>query len=141
MNGERRMSLSNNIAAAARKYPLMIAVMAGTSFSAMPSPLKAEETYHGHGHSELHHWYRRLMRPDFPSYRCCNDQDCRPTRARWNKGHWEAQKDGRWIRIPNEKISREQSIDSRPHICAPPTSHPKFHADYVFCFVKPGPGS
>ena len=116
---------------------LLIVVIGVVLFSI---PVKAHEGQHKDGHSVLHHWYKQLMRPDAPHSSCCNDQDCRPTQARWVNDHWEAQKDGRWVSIPNYKVNREESFDSQAHICAPPTNYQSYHKDFVFCFIKPGPG-
>ena len=105
----------------------------------MPARADTTHGHHSHGHDQLHQWYSTLMRPDFPSSSCCNDKDCRPTQTRWNGTQWEAMKDGRWIRIPDEKIILNRtSIDSQAHICAPPASSPFYSKDYIFCFVPGG---
>jgi hypothetical protein len=105
----------------------------------MPAKADTTHSHHGHGHDQLHQWYSTLMRPDFPGSSCCNDKDCRPTQSRWNGSQWEAMKDGRWITVPNEKvIVNRTSIDTRAHMCAPPSSHRSYGADYVFCLVPGG---
>ena len=94
--------------------------------------------YHNqHHHSQLHHWYEGLMRPDHPAWSCCNKNDCTPTQAKLVEGRWHALKAGRWIAIPNAKINAEESLDSQAHICYTPGS---ITNDDVLCFVKPGSG-
>lgn len=103
----------------------------------------SHDGHHGVGHdhdTRLGQWHRTLMRPDIPHSSCCNDKDCRPTHARLAGGIWQAQKDGKWIDVPASKINREESHDSQAHTCAPPASNPTYPANFVFCFVKPGPG-
>ena len=96
---------------------------------------------HGHGHDKLHHWYSQLKRPDMPNSSCCNNQDCRPTQARQlADGTWEALKDGRWLKIPPNKVNKEESFDTSAHICAPRPDWEAYDQDFVFCFVKPGAG-
>src|SRR5829696_7546081 len=57
---------------------------------------EAQTGRYSHGHSKYHHAYKGLMRPDAPTSSCCNDNDCRPTDAKFNvaTGNWEAVKDG-----------------------------------------------
>lgn len=101
----------------------------------------AQHGHHGVGHDKLHHWYSQLMRPDMPASSCCSNQDCYPTQARQlSDGTWEAIKNGRWIRVPNDKINREESYDTQAHICAPKGVNEAYPSDFVFCFVKPGAG-
>lgn len=100
--------------------------------------------HHGVDHGKLHHWYRKLMRPDMPKVGCCNDQDCRPTQARkLPDGKWEAMRDGRWVTIPAEKVNSEESYDSQAHLCAPLqewVAKGSYSPEFIFCFVPPGIG-
>ena len=88
-----------------------------------------------HHHGKLHHWYEKLMRPDNPSWSCCNKNDCTPTRAQLVDGVWWALKAGRWIQIPATKINKDDSYDSQAHICWLPSTEKD---DSVLCFVIPG---
>lgn len=124
---------------ASATFARTIAIAFGLSLFQAPAHSEGQG-FHGHGHDKLHHWYSQLMRPDFPSSSCCNKEDCRPTEARWTGHNWEAQKDGRWVSVPNEKVNREESYDSQAHICAPAKSSTAYAPDYIFCFVKPGAG-
>jgi len=95
-------------------------------------------------HHQLHHWYKKLMRPDQPGTSCCSKEDCVPTRAELRDGEWWAMRNGVWVKIPPEKINAEDSYDTSAHICFPPPH--KTHGLYgyepgrIFCFVKPGIG-
>jgi len=106
----------------------------------------AQTGRHGHAHSKYHHAYEGLMRPDAPTSSCCNDNDCRPTEAKFNAatGNWEAVMDGRWITIPKNKIvdgDVPAELASEAHLCAPPPGWPGYGKDDVFCFIRPNGGS
>lgn len=97
--------------------------------SAEPHP---PQGFHGHGHDELHHWYRTLR--DWKGRPCCNGQDCRPTQARYRKGRIEVLVDGQWTRVPKHKILPNSSPDMRAHVCSPgPRSN--YPRGFVFCVV------
>src|SRR4051794_34123287 len=66
-------------------------------------------------------FYSKLMRPDTKTS-CCNLADCRPTEIRSVDDHYEVKKDGRWIRVPAEKIVKVVAPDGGAHICAPPST-------------------
>jgi hypothetical protein len=105
---------------------------------------RAETGNHGIGHARHHNWYKGLTRPDTKGS-CCDDQDCRPTRARFNAttGNWEAVKDGRWITIPPSKIidgDVPQEAAGEAHLCAPPPTWTQYGPDEVFCFIRPSGG-
>lgn len=92
---------------------------------------------HTQSHDKLHHWYRQLMRPDMQPKKmsCCNDEDCTATQAELRGGKWWAMRGNRWVEIPENKINTEESYDTSAHIC-----YPKWDAETIFCFVKPGAG-
>ena len=109
--------------------PLMVSLWTGA---------EAQTGRYGHSHSKYHHAYKGLMRPDAPTSSCCNENDCRPTDARFNAatGNWEAVKDGKWITIP-----KPAALASEAHLCAPPLTWPGYGQDEVFCFIRPNGGS
>ncbi len=73
---------------------------------------------HGHGHDQLHHWYKSLTQsPDGAS--CCSDADCRPTRIRARDDAIEVMVDGEWTVVPPSKILRVTPPDLNTHVCAP----------------------
>lgn len=83
---------------------------------------------HGYGHEKMHPVYK-----DWKSnqgFSCCNDADCRPTRAfMGDDGLWRAFADGRWIVIPADRLLHMTSPDGRSHICMPPDGF------IPYCFV------
>jgi len=108
----------------------------------MPTAAEAETGRNHHGHSKYHHAYKGLMRPDAPTSSCCNENDCRPTAAKFNAitGNWEAIKDGRWVTIPKNKIvdgDVPAELASEAHLCAPPPTWPGYGKDDVFCLYSP----
>ncbi len=82
---------------------------------------------HGDGHAEHHDQYEQWKQPDNGAS-CCNNADCRPTRARMtDRETWEAWNGYRWIPIPPLKVLRMQSPDGRSHLCESNGA--------VFCFL------
>jgi hypothetical protein len=103
----------------------------------LPLPIAAEEGDHGHGHDAWHaEFYSKLMRPDTKTS-CCNLADCRPTEIRSVGDHYEVKKDGRWIRVPTDKIVKVTAPDGGAHICAPPSASASWGPDDVFCIIMP----
>ena len=108
-----------------------------STLSFLASPAIAAEGDHGDLHDMWHgEFYSHLMRPDTKTS-CCNLADCRPTEIRSAGDHYEVKKDGRWIRVPPEKIVKVTPPDGGAHICAPPSSSPVWEPDTVFCIVMP----
>jgi hypothetical protein len=100
-------------------------------------PAATQEGYHGHGHDKWHaEFYSKLMRPDTKTP-CCNLADCRPTEIRARDDHYEVKKDGRWIRVPPDKIVKVVAPDGGAHICAPPSESTSWDPDYVYCIIMP----
>jgi len=111
---------------------LLVALLLG-----LAAPATAQEGRHGQGHDKWHaDFYSKLMRPDTKTS-CCNLADCRPTEVRSVGDHYEVMKDGRWIRVPSDKIVKDHAPDGGAHICAPPSYGTSFEPDYVFCVVLP----
>lgn len=49
---------------------------------------------------------------------CCNDQDCKPVRARANiDGVWQVWHEGRWLDVQPRSILSIPSPDGRSHAC------------------------
>jgi len=81
-------------------------------------------------------FYRGWYMPDDPTKSCCNKADCYPTEVRIEGDAIFARRreDGRFIRIPPQKVERHRdNPDGRNHLCAPPplSIYPN---DTVFCF-------
>jgi len=50
---------------------------------------------------------------------CCNDNDCRPTRARVTEdGFWEAWDGKEWLTVPQSRVLPFTAPDGRSHLCA-----------------------
>ena len=94
----------------------------------------AQDGHHGMGHAEHHDWYKTLMSPQSGAS-CCDNRDCRPTRAYLDdEGTWRALLDGRWIAVPREKVLRTKAPDGNSHICAN-------EFGMIYCFVGGVPKS
>jgi hypothetical protein len=92
----------------------------------------AQSGSHGDGHAEHHDLYKSWRMPG-TNVSCCNESDCRPTRATQDMdGNWRALVDGRWIDVPASRVLDLPSPDGRSHICAAEG------AEVPYCFV-PGP--
>jgi hypothetical protein len=115
---------------------VVLGIVLALAFST-PAPAAEHDGRHGHDHDRWHgEFYSTLMRPDTKTS-CCNLADCRPTEVRSSNDHYEIKKDGRWIRVPLDKIVKTAAPDGGAHICAPPTESTAWDPDYVFCVVMP----
>lgn len=86
----------------------------------------AQSGRHGDGHAEHHGEYQNWKQPNGLS--CCNDQDCRPTRAYLTDDGWRAWNGQRWLLVPPERVlPTDFAGDGRSHICEA--------RDRVFCFT------
>ena len=97
-------------------------------------PALAQDGHHGMGHAEHHDWYKTLVSPQSGAS-CCDNKDCRPTRAYLDDdGRWRAMLDGGWVVVPREKVLKTKAPDGNSHICA---------NDFgmIFCFVGGVPKS
>lgn len=94
----------------------------------------AQSGNHGDGHAEHHADYRQWQ--DRRGYGCCDDQDCRPTRAYVDEyGRWRAMVDGGWMVVPPDAVLPIPSPDGRSHVChTPGAREPR-------CFVPGEPRS
>ena len=115
----------------------IVKMLLAATLLAGAAPARAEQGEHGAGHDAWHaEFYSKLMRPDTKTS-CCNLADCRPTEIRSVEDHYEVKKDGRWIRVPADKIVKVAPPDGGAHICAPPTSSKVWGPDDVFCIIMP----
>lgn len=74
---------------------------------------------HGDGHTEQHADY--LQWKDRRGYGCCDNRDCRPTRAYVDEaGRWRALADGVWLVVPPDAVLAIPSPDGRSHVCHTP---------------------
>jgi hypothetical protein len=105
------------------------------------SQARAQDHNHPAADAAIHElFYSTWMMPDHPQISCCNRQDCYPTEVRFRDGFWEARRreDGRYIRVPWEKVEqRRDNPDGRNHVCMPPPNR-SYRDEEVFCFALGG---
>ena len=106
---------------------LAILVIFGVARSAAGQDVKG---FHGDGHDLLHYWYKTLRQPG-TGYSCCNNEDCRPTRARIRGQMVEVLVDGEWTFVPPSTILQQSAPDLNTHVCAPKIGRPR----PIFCVV------
>ena len=90
---------------------------------------------HGEGHAEMHEIYKAWHPPDNPKASCCNNADCRPTRAYVDdNGTWRVWNGLLWLVVPPERIlPTDFAADGRSHLCE--------NAGYIYCFTPAPPRS
>ena len=87
----------------------------------------------GDGHAQLHHLYRNWHAPTNPSLSCCNDGDCRPTRAKQDeRGNWLAWNGHKWLEVPQRALlPSDIAGDGRSHLCE--------RQEFIYCFTPAEP--
>jgi|SRR5215470_8652788 len=105
--------------------------LATASLLALGLSAFAQSGEHGDGHAEMHDIYKHWQRPGHPGATCCNNADCRPTRAFVDgEGHWRAWNGSAWLLVPQERVlPSDYAGDGRSHLCE--------KAGFVYCF-SPG---
>lgn len=88
------------------------------------------EGYYGVGHEDWHDIYSKLHNQK--GTHCCNNNDCRPTVAKFENGKWYAKVQGVWMYMePSRNVQEyKYSWSDTPHVCVSPDM-------YIFCFVPP----
>jgi hypothetical protein len=83
---------------------------------------------HGDGHAQMHGTYKNWTPPNNPKTSCCNDSDCRPTRAYLgDDGLWRAWNGYQWLTVPRERVlPTDLAGDGRNHICE--------KQEFIYCF-------
>ena len=86
---------------------------------------------HGDGHAQMHNIYKDWHPPLNPKTSCCNNSDCRPTRAFVDDtGQWRAWNGIAWLPVPSERVLPEDYAgDGRSHLCE--------KEGFIYCF-SPG---
>jgi hypothetical protein len=79
--------------------------------------------------ANAHDIYHQWRKPDNPGVSCCNDNDCRPTRAYMgDDGFWRAWDGAKWLTVPKEVVlPTDYGQDGRSHLC-------EAHG-YIYCFT------
>ena len=76
-----------------------------------------------------HDPYTNWRKPDNPGVSCCNNTDCRPTRAYMgDDGLWRAWDGAKWLTVPREVVlPTDYANDGRSHLCE--------QGGYIYCFT------
>lgn len=95
-----------------------------------------QEGQFGQGHADMHEFYKDLAQPGSLAGSCCSDRDCRATQWRLRGAFVEAKLNGKWCKMPADKILPVSAPDGQAHVC---TSETMQGADpctaTVFCVV------
>ena len=89
----------------------------------------AQSGHHGDGHAKGHDIYKHWSPPNNPNTSCCNDSDCRPTRAYLDgEGRWRAWNGNLWLIVPQERVlPPDLAGDGRSHLCE--------KEQFIYCFT------
>jgi hypothetical protein len=89
----------------------------------------AQSGHHGDGHAEGHDIYKRWTPPKNPNTSCCNNADCRPTRAYVDdEGRWRAWNGAMWLIVPPDRVlPPDFAGDGRSHLCE--------MEQFIYCFT------
>jgi hypothetical protein len=115
---------------------LLLLLLAATGASrAFGQDSADREGQHGVGHAGMHDLYKAWHPPDNPKTSCCNNADCRPTRAYVDEnGVWRAWDGPFWRVVPPEKTLPDNFAgDGRSHLCE--------NAGHIYCFTPGEPQS
>lgn len=110
---------------------LGVVLAAGMAAGFVAGRAWAQSGLPGDGHAEMHDRYKRWHPPGNPQTSCCNNADCRPTRAFLDpEGNWRAWNGTEWLRVPWERVlPTDFAGDGRSHLCE--------NGSFIYCF-SPG---
>jgi hypothetical protein len=105
-----------------------LVLFAETAF-AQNSGLADDSGRPGDGHTQMHDIYKHWSPPRNPGTSCCNDSDCRPTRAFVDEeGHWRAWNGTLWLQVPPDRVlPSDYAGDGRSHLCE--------KEQFIYCFT------
>jgi hypothetical protein len=108
---------------------LAFVVLFGQTSFAQSSESADHSGRHGDGHSQMHDIYKHWHPPNNPKTSCCNDSDCRPTRAFVDgEGNWRAWNGALWLLVPQERVlPPDYAGDGRSHLCE--------KEQFIYCFT------
>ena len=119
----------------------LIAVSIVLLLFALWSPGARAQEHHGHppeDHAIHEKFYKNWMQPDNRSVSCCHDEDCKPSEARRENGHWIARQigdEGSWTIVPASKVEYDRDTpDGRSHMCGRRYGFNNNEFS-VFCFI------
>ncbi len=109
----------------------MAGVIAFALLLSLASPASAQDYSgrHGDGHAEMHDIYKLWTPPQNPNTSCCDNSDCRPTRAFVDtEGHWRAWNGVLWLQVPQDRVlPPNHAGDGRSHLCE--------KEQFIYCFA------
>jgi hypothetical protein len=125
-----------------RVYVVLMVLIAAGMMPISRSQAQADCEYgaFGCGHAEQHHQYLE-WKPSTGKGSCCNGEDCRPVKARFeDDGSWSVwiPEFRRWVPVPAFAVGEPDRFgDGRSHVCStkPVPTLPVFH---IFCFSPTG---
>lgn len=90
---------------------------------------------HGDGHAQMHDIYRHWHPPLNANTSCCDNSDCRPTRAFVDEeGYWRAWNGKAWLQVPQDRVLPDNYAgDGRSHLCE--------KEQFIYCFTPGQPRS
>lgn len=85
--------------------------------------------------ARAHDPYSQWKAPNNPNVSCCNNEDCRPTRAYLgDDGLWRAWNGKEWLTVPPDRmLPTDYAKDGRSHLCE--------KMGYIYCFSGAEPKS
>lgn len=130
--GDWCINRASHMAAAAHRWPLVLAVVASTAVAA-PPPVGSEDWEIMAPHAE---WVRGLR--SIYNVPCCDSSDCRPVEARATNNGWQVrwrpgQLEGapiEWTDVPEEAVLARENPVGVPVAC--------WFGGRVACFVPGG---
>jgi len=113
----------------ARRVMLLLLIGCAEALAQSGHPFDDAQGRHGDGHAEMHDIYKGWHPPGNPFTSCCNDADCRPTRAFVDDdGRWRAWNGSGWLIVPQERVlPADHAGDGRSHLCE--------REGFVYCFT------
>ena len=106
-----------------------LVLFAGTAFAQSTGRPADYSGRPGDGHTQMHDIYKHWSPPNNPKTSCCNDSDCRPTRAFVDEeGRWRAWNGTLWLVVPQDRVlPPDFAGDGRSHLCE--------KEQFIYCFA------
>ncbi len=114
------------------------------SAKAQDCPEGAYGCNHAQDHEQFKTWHREEHTDSdgitHPGMSCCNEHDCRPTRAYQDQeGNWHAWLGRRWAKVPPEAMLKTDILGTgRSYVCAPQGAE-IYEAPPIYCFSPAQP--
>jgi hypothetical protein len=107
----------------------LTAVLLGAGLLGLAAAAFAQSGAHGDGHAAMHDIYKNWHPPLNQGTSCCNNADCRPTRAFvGDDGHWRAWNGSTWLVVPQDRLlPTDFAGDGRSHLCE--------MQGHIYCFT------